>query len=138
MSGKDNKKQGQELGDRRNIIICRNIDWWRIQFCGLSRRRALKRSTNEGVDYEILHLFQEERIKKSFFNVTQNFLARGSTNLSKSVQRNFKQNIILSNESCAKSKTNDEKPAAWLQKVIQSGTRKLIPFLVILIPTLTN
>ena len=138
MSGKDNKKQGQELGDRRNIIICRNIDWWRIQFCGLSRRRALKRSTNEGVDYEILHLFQEERIKKSFFNVTQNFLARGSTNLSKSVQRNFKQNIILSNESCTKSKTNDEKPAAWLQKVIQSGTRKLIPFLVILIPTLTN
>ena len=138
MSGKDNKKQGQELGDRRNIIICRNIDWWRIQFCGLSRRRALKRPTNEGVDYEILHLFQEERIKKSFFNVTQNFLARGSTNLSKSVQRNFKQNIILSNESCTKSKTNDEKPAAWLQKVIQSGTRKLIPFLVILIPTLTN
>ena len=138
MSGKDNKKQGQELGDRRNIIICRNIDWWRIQFCGLSRRRALKRPTNEGVDYEILHLFQEERIKKSFFSVTQNFLARGSTNLCKSIQRNFKQNIILSNESCAKSKTNDEKPAAWLRKVIQGGTRKLIPFLVIIIPTLTN
>ena len=137
MSGKDNKKQGQELGDRRNIVICRNIDS-EFNFADCLERRALKRSTNEEVDYEILHLFQEERIKKSFFSVTQNFLARGSTNLCKSIQRNFKQNIILSNESCAKSKTNDEKPAAWLRKVIQGGTRKLIPFLVILIPTLTN
>ena len=61
-------------------------------------RRALKRLTNEEVDYEILHLFQEERIKKGFFTVTQKFLARGSTNLCKSIQRNFKQNIILSSE----------------------------------------
>ena len=39
---------------------------------------------------------------KSFCNVTQKILARGSTNLGKLVQRNFKQNMMLSNESGVK------------------------------------
>ena len=62
----------------------------------------------------------------------------GFTNLCKLIQRNFKQNIMLSNESGAKSKTDHKKSASWLQKVIQSGTEKLILFLVILIPTYMN
>ena len=45
-------------------------------------------------------------------------------NLCKLIQRNFKQNVRLSNESGSKSKTNHEKAAAWLQRVIQSGTKK--------------
>ena len=39
---------------------------------------------------------------------------------------------MMSNESGAKSKADHEKAAAWLQRVIQSGTKKLILFLVIL------
>ena len=78
------QKQGEELDERRNIIICRNIDWWRVQFCETPRKM----------------------------------------NLCKLIQRNFKQNVMLSNESGAKSKTNHEKAAAWLQRVIQSGTKK--------------
>ena len=52
-------------------------------------------------------------------------MARGSTNLCKLVQRNLKQNIKPSNESGAKSKTDHEKAAAWLQRIMQSGTKKI-------------
>ena len=47
-------------------------------------------------------------------------MARGSANLCKLIHRNFKQNIILSNKSGAKSKTDHEKAAAWLHRVIQT------------------
>ena len=60
---------------------------------------------------------------KSFYNETQKILARGSTNLCKLIQRSFKQNIMLSNESGAKSKTDRKKAAApksnpaWYEKI---------------------
>ena len=45
---------------------------------------------------------------------------------------------MLSNESGPKSNTDNEKAAAWIQRVIQSGTKKLIIFLVILTNTDLN
>ena len=66
MSGKSYKK-GEQLDKQRNIIICRNIDWWSIQFCGLDlERRALKRSANEETYKGILqlHMFQLSRFER--------------------------------------------------------------------------
>ena len=42
--------------------------------------------------------------------------ARGSTTLCRLIQRKFNQNIMLSNGSGAKSKTDHEKVAVWLLK----------------------
>ena len=64
--------------------------------------------------------FKRKCIRKSFCNVTQKKLARRSANLYKLIHRNFKQNIILSNKSGAKSKTDHEKAAAWLHRIIQT------------------
>ena len=93
-----------------------------FNFADCLERQALKRPANEEVYKEILQLFQGETNKEEF-------LQRNAKNFS------FKQNIMLLNETGAKSKTDHEIEAAWLQRVIQGGTKKSIPFLVILIST---
>ena len=80
-----------------------NTDFWKNTAVGCN----LKRYYN---------FFKKKWIKTSFCNVMQKIFARGSTTICRLIQRKFNQNIMLSNGSGAKSKTDHEKVAAWLLK----------------------
>ena len=90
-----------------NILIDEEFNF---MYC--LEKKALNRSTNEELYKEILQLFQGEMNTEEFLQCKAKILARRSTNLCKLIQRNFKQNTMLSNESGAKSKTDHEKAVA--------------------------
>ena len=94
-----------------------------LNFLDCLERRALKRSAIEEVYKELLQLFQKETNKEEFLQRNAKNFGKGKYEPLQVDTKNFKQNIMLSNNSGAKSETEHEKTAAWLQRVIQSCTK---------------
>ena len=82
-----------------------------FNFAGCRKRQALKRSANEEVYKEVLQLFEEKDFGKEKCEPLQVDI------------KQLQAKCMLSNKSGAKSKTDHEKTAAWLQRVILSGTK---------------